>query len=231
VGPGRNLPGIKEMKRIIAAVASIWLGFGLSGCAATSYDIKVNGYTDPSIPQQILFGGSFFVIENKDAKNPLLEKEVQGKINKLLEKHGYQLAPYDRADYYLFFTYGIGQERSTTVVMPDYGWGFGVGSGFPCYRNSYFFVGPFISYYPYYPETYYDRFLLINVVDGKYYREKGEFRTLWVGEARSTGTSSDLRIVLNYLLLADFKEFGKNTQKAIGVEIPREAPDIYGISK
>lgn len=217
------------MKRMMACLA-LWLGMCLAGCAATAYDIRVNGYTDPSVPKQILFGGSFFVIENQDAKNPLLEKEVKEKTNKLLEKHGYRLAAYEQADYYLFFAYGIGQDRGTTVVMPDYGWGFGVGTGFPCYRNSYFFVGPFMSYYPY-SVTYYDRSLLINVVDGKYYREKGEFRTLWVGEARSTGASSDLRTVLNYLLLADFKEFGKNTGKAITVEINREAPQIYGISK
>lgn len=82
---------------------------------------------------------------------------------------------------------------------------------------------PLISSIPY-TTTMYDRWLLINVVDGKHYRESGKFRTLWVGEARSTGASADLRSIIDYLLLAEFQEFGKNTGKAIIVRIKEQAP-------
>ena len=81
-----------------------------------------------------------------------------------------------------------------------------------------------MGYYPYTESTVYDRWLLINVVDGKYYREKGQWRTIRVGEARSTGASADLRTVINYLLLADFQQFGKNTGKAVTVEIKAQGP-------
>jgi hypothetical protein len=200
----------------------------LTGCAAPAYDISVNGYTDLTAPTWIPVGSSFFVIENQKAKNPLLEKEVKDKINRLLEKHGYRVATFEKAEYYLFFNFGIGQERTTTVAMPDYyPFGMAFGGGGP-YR-SYFFVSPFTGYYPY-TETIYDRWLLINVVDGKFYREKGQWRTIWAGEARSRGTSADLRTVINYLLLADFKEFGKNTGKAISVEIDAQAPTVYGLT-
>jgi hypothetical protein len=204
-----------------------------SGCGPYHYDVKVNGYLDPAAPARITPGGTFCVIENREAQNPLLEKEVKDKINQLLTKQGYQLAAYEQADYYLFFSYGLGGEPSTTVVMPDYypyaGFGFGSGSGYR--SSSYFFVAPFFSFYPY-PESValYDRWLLLNVVDGKYYREKGQFRTIWVGEARSTGTSSDLRTVLNYLLLADFHEFARNTGKAVTVEIGEPEPQVFGLT-
>ena len=69
------------------------------------------------------------------------------------------------------------------------------------------------------------------MVDGKYYREKGQFQTIWVGEARSTGTSADLRTAINYLLLADFQQFGQNTGKAVNVEINEAAPQVQGLTK
>ena len=66
-------------------------GCCLSGCGPTLYNVNVNGYTDPAAPTQVAPGGSFFVIENQKAQNPLLEKEIAGKINKLLTNKGYAL--------------------------------------------------------------------------------------------------------------------------------------------
>ncbi len=212
-------------RRAIPALLVLLAAGCLGGCGPTLYQVNVNGYTDLAAAAAIAPGGSFFIIEDPKAKNPLLEKEIKEKIAKLLEQQGYQMAAYEKAEYYLFFSYGTGPARSSAVAMPDYGWGWGGGFGWP---QSYFFMAPFPSYYP---ETLYDRWLLINVVDGKYYREKGEFRALWVGEARSTGTSGDLRTAVNYLLLADFQQFGKNTGKAVPVEINGQAPQVQGLVK
>ena len=44
------------------------------------------------------------------------------------------------------------------------------------------------------------------------------------------GASSDLRMVLNYLLVADFKEFGKNTGKAVPMEIEAQNPEVYSLT-
>lgn len=227
------------MKKFTIPWLFIIMGCWLGGCALVTYQVQVNGYTDPKIPGHISPGASFFVIENKEAKNPLLEKEIRAKIIKLLEQQGYQIAPFEKAEYYLLFAYGIGSGQKVTVVMPDYypydwnwGPGFGVGSGIALGGRSYIFGGPFFSYFPSYSKTLYDRWLLLNVVDGKYYREKkGEFRTLWVGEARSTGTSSDLRTVASYLLLAEFEQFGKNTGKAISVEINEQDIRVKALEK
>ncbi len=220
------------MKKTLIALIILVAGCGLSGCGPTLYSVNVNGYTDPAAPTQLAPGGGFFVIENQQAQNPLLEKEIAGKINKLLTNKGYALVPYDRAQYYLFFSYGIGQERAANVVMPDYytSYGFGLGGGSGWGGGSFVFAAPFFSFYPG-PESRYDRWLLINVVDGKYYRDKGQFQTVWVGEARSTGTSQDIRVAINYLLLADFQQFGQNTGKALGVEVNEDAPQVQGLAK
>lgn len=197
---------------------SILIAFGLSGCAPLSYQVQVNGYLDAVMPATLTPGANLFVIENKEAMNPLLEKEIKSKIEKLLEKQGYRISSFEKAEYYLLFCYGLGPGRNVTVIIPDYyPYGLGYFPGYS-YGRPYSFVSPFISYSPF-TETIYDRWLLLNVIDGKHYRGNGEFRTLWVGEARSTGTSADLRVAVNYLLLAALEQFGKNTGKAVTVEI------------
>lgn len=221
------------MKKTLIALFILVAGGCLCGCGPTLYNINVNGYTDPATAAVIAPGiSTFFVVENQKAQNPLLEKEIKEKINTLLTRQGYQLVPYDQAQYYLFFSYGIGGERAASVVMPDYftSYGFGLGGGSGWYGRPYIFAAPFFTFYPG-PEPRYDRWLLINVVDGKYYREKGEFRTVWVGEARSTGASQDIRVVVDYLLLADFQQFGRNTGKAVTVEVNEEAPRVQGLIK
>lgn len=225
------------MKKTLIAFIILLAGCCLCGCGSTRHNINVNGYTDPAAPVQLIPGGSFFVIENQKAQNPLLEKEIAGKINKLLTNKGYALTSYDKAQYYLLFSYGVGGERAASVVMPDYytSYGFGIGGGTGWgggWRGSPFVFGaPFFSFYPG-PERQYDRWLLINVVDGKYYREnQGQFRTIWVGEARSAGASTDLRVAVNYLLLAEFQQFGQNTGKAVSVEVNEDAVQVQGLTK
>ncbi len=212
----------------ILACCLLAAALSISACAPLTYQVQVNGYTDPTTPGVIAPGDTFFVMENKEAKNPLLEKEIREKIVKLLESQGYPSAPLEKARYLLFFGYDIGAGRSVTVVFPDfypYGWGY-----YPWYPRSYYFASPFAGYWPY-TETIYDRWLLIKVVDARAYRDKGQFHSVWVGEARSTGTSQDLRVVVNYLLKAVFEQFGKNTGKAVTVEVSEQDAVIRELSK
>jgi hypothetical protein len=200
------------------------------GCGPARYDVRVNGYTDPAAPAGIAPGGAFCIMENKDAKNPLLDKEVQEKIGRLLTRLNYRLVPYDKAEYLLFFNYGLGGERPT-VILPDYYpyAGFGFGGGY-WGRGSSIFVAPWFSFPPAGEAVaLYDRWLLLKVVDAKTYREKGQQQqTLWVGEARSTGTSTDLRTSLNYLLLAAFQKFGQNTGQAVSLTISQPEVQVFG---
>ncbi|MBM4273464.1 MAG: DUF4136 domain-containing protein [Deltaproteobacteria bacterium] len=224
------------MLKKIYFIFMLILSLGLMGCAGT-YQVLVNGYVDPKTPAPFAPGAAFFVIGNKDAQNPLLEKEVKEKSARLLEKMGYRLAPFEKAEYYLLFAYGIGAGRPV-VTMPDYTFGFGIGAGLGSGyygRRNYVFGGPFFGgYYPYpavSTERAYDRWLILSVIDAKHYREKGDFRTLWVGEARSSGTSSDLREMINYLLVAAFEQFGKDTKKAVGVDLERTDPRVKDLEK
>ena len=98
------------MQKLIGFLAAIVIGLSLSGCSTVSpYSVRVNGYTAPGAPAPIKPGGFFCVVENKEAKNPLLEAEVKGKITKLLETRGYPVTTLDKADYCLLFAYGMGE--------------------------------------------------------------------------------------------------------------------------
>jgi hypothetical protein len=216
----------------MAFLAVVVLGCWLSGCAKYYY-VKVNGYTALSAPEEIKPGGSFFVMENEKAANPLLEAEIKQKIHKLLEARGYSVTSFEKADYLLFFSYGLGEPR--TVAVPEYygglGWGWGWGGGYWGGGPSVWVGGP-----PYWAwdtdsATLYDRWLQINVVNGPVYRNQALSKPVWVGEARSTGASADLRTVLNYLLVADFQEFGRNTGKAVTKKINRAAPQVEVLIK
>jgi hypothetical protein len=188
------------------------------GCAsAGTYQVQVNGYTDsagPLLPP----GASLLVIEAKEAQNPALEKEIKAKIDNLLVKHGYLLAPYDKAPFYLFFTYGLGPPQTIKVAAP-----IGPGVGWEEFGYSAYLP---TRYGPYGTKkvTLNDRWLRLTVVDGKYYRETGKSRPVWVGEARSLGPSADLREVISPLLIAVFEEFGKNTGKAMLIRIKESDP-------
>ncbi len=207
------------------------LGLVVSGCASVrTYQVQVNGYTEGAAPA-LAPGASVFVLEDQKAQNPLLEKEIKAKIELLLEKRGYVLAPYDRADFYLSFTYGLGTPQTVSVTGPTWGIGWGFGSGY---------CGPGVSTGIYWPgcgpystetQALYDRWLRLSVVEGKYYRDTGKSRTIWVGEARSTGTSSDLREVLNPLLIAAFEQFGQNTGKAVPIQIKQNDPRFSGLER
>jgi len=225
------------MQKAVGLLAMLLIGFWLSGCSSVAtYTIQMNGYTDPSAPATVILGGSFYVMENPEAKNPLLDAEVKGKITRLLETRGYFVTTFDKADYFLFYRYGMGEPRSVSVTTPDYyggfgwGWGGGWGRGYG-WGGPSIYVGVPYGGYEVDSATLYDRWLMLNVVEGRAYRTQKLSRPVWVGEARSVGTSSDLRTVLNYLLVANFREFGKNTGKAVTMEIRADNPEVAPLTR
>lgn len=196
------------------------------GCAGT-YQVRVNGYADPASPAVFTPGASFCVLENPTAPNPLLEREIKAKIERLLTLRGFSLAPLEQAQYVLRFTYGIGPGQSATVVSPDWSIGIGGGGGSGWgggWGGGYAFLWPGFATYS--TAAVYDRWLLLNVVAAKDYRASDKSRPLWVGESRSSGASADLREVVNPLLLAAFGEFGKNTGKAVTADLSPNDPRL-----
>jgi hypothetical protein len=227
------------MQKAIGVLTMLVWGLCLPSCSSVpTYTIKVNGYTDPGTPAPLRPGGSFFIMENPEAKNPLLDKEIKEKITKLLLAQGYPVTTFEKADYYLFCRYGMGEPRSVGTAPDSYGsigWGVGYGGGgwggWGGWGGPSVYVGMPWGGGSADSTALYDRWLTLNVVEGPAYRTQKISRPLWVGEAHSVGASSDLRTVLNFLLVADFKEFGKNTGKAVTREINAQNPEVAVLTR
>lgn len=207
---------------------AIVLGLALAslmGCAAT-LPVLVNGYTDPAAAVAIPPGARFCVAENPQAQNPLLEREIKAKLERLLTRKGFGVVPCEQADFVMLFTYGIGPGASRTIISPE--WSFGVGAGHYWHGGYVFFWPGFATYST---AAIYDRWVLLNVVAGRDYREKKTSRPLWVGEARSSGTTADLRQAVDPLLVAALEKLGQNTGKAVTLELREDDPRLRDLRR
>ena len=177
------------------------------GCAA-SYNVGVNGYSSTGQSLPIGEGSSFAVITDRDVPNPIFQKEIGTKIRKILTDMGYS-SETDRPDYYLLFDYGIDSGRSVTDAIPIHRPGY--------YREDRFSPFHGHSYITYIPHTsvVYTRWLVLKLIEGKAYAESQQAEPLWICEVASAGGSSDLREVVNYLLVAAFEHLGQDTGRQI----------------
>ncbi len=181
------------------------------GCGA-SYSVGVNGYVASGQSLQIREAASISVVVDSNAPNPILEKEVGAKIEKLLTERGYHIGR-DRADYYLRFSYGIDAGRTVTEAIPIHR---------PMIYDEYPFSGfywhGYTTYVPY-SEVIHTRWLILRLFEGQADRASKNAQPLWIGEVTSAGTSSDLRELLNYMLVAAFEHFGQDTRRQISTAI------------
>jgi hypothetical protein len=192
------------MKHLLFSLSLICLSLG---CAA-SYNVGVNGYSSSGQTLQIQKESSIQVVPDSNAPNPILEKEIAAKIQKLLNKKGYTTET-DKADYYLLFDYGISSGRYVTRTYPVYH------SGLYCdYPFSYGYSHGYTTYMAY-SSIVHDRWLVLKLFDSKTYRTNKKAGPLWIGEAASSGPGSDLRNLINYMLVAALEHFGRDTGKRV----------------
>lgn len=197
------------------------------GCMA-SYSVGVNGYSSTGRSLDIPDGSSISVIAERDVPNPILQKEVGAKIRHLLAEQGYT-SDANQPDYYLLFNYGIDKGQSVTDFIPlhypsyyderwwwDYGYGYGYGYGYE-------------TYIPY-SSVVYARWLVLKLIEGQAYSKSKNAEPLWICEVGSSGSSSDLRDVINYLLVAAFGHFGRDTGRQIVEVIYKSDERIRGLA-
>ncbi len=177
------------------------------GCAA-SYNVGVNGYSSTGQSLSIPEGSSFAVVTDIDVPNPIFQKEVGAKIRTILTDMRYT-GDADQPDYHLLFDHGIDSGRSVTdavrVRHPGY---------YDEHRFSSFHRHGYTTYIPY-TSVVYTRWLVLKLVEGKAYAESKQAEPLWICEVASAGVSSDLREVVNYLLVAAFDHLGQDTGRQL----------------
>lgn len=199
---------------------SLSVMFLLLGCSA-SYSVSVNGYIATNQAVRIPQAASISVVTDSNVPNPILEKEVAAKIEILLAEQGYDTKN-DEPDYYVLFDYGIDAGRTVTDVIPIYHPGF-------YYRYPYeSFYGYGYSTYVPYSEVIHTRWLTLKLIEGKAYRvSERAAEPVWIGEVASAGMSSDLRELINYMLIAAFEHFAEDTQRQITEIIPKNDERVW----
>lgn len=188
-----------------AANAFVCLAMVLStGCATTRYSVDVNGYAG-SGADALRPGSRVAVVPNRFEANPLLAAEIKAKLERLLITRGYRITSTDSADLVLLNVFGIGtpQEIATgAVAMP---------------------IGNMIAYVPTSSVLYF-RWLMVAVAPASHYGVAGQsfddVEWSWVAEVTSSGSSGDLRSVIDYMLIAAFQYFGNSTGRRIRINVP-----------
>ena len=192
------------MKLYLLSLPVMFLSLG----CATSYSVAVNGYSATGQVVRIPEGASISVVTDSNVPNPILKKEIAAKIGKLLAVQGYNTGT-GKPSYYLHFDYGIDAGRTVTDVIPIY---------YPAFYRPYPYASVrwygYTTYMPY-SEVIHTRWLTLKLIDGEAYKISKSAEPVWIGEVASAGMSSDLREMINYMLIAAFEHFAQDTQRQI----------------
>ncbi|MHC4423043.1 MAG: DUF4136 domain-containing protein [Planctomycetota bacterium] len=206
------------MKRFCLALAV--LPIFLAGCAE-SYTVYVNGFSEAEKP--IWDMAAIYVAVDANSENPIFEREIRRKTEKLLRMYGYVPSAKEQlADYRLGFKVGVDSREVTSYGyyrMP-------VWVGYGHYRDHYY--GGYGTYVPY-ARSVYNHWLIMRVSDTGRLNPSKRGMVEWVGEAVTGRYSADLREAINYLLVGSFEYFGQDTKKRMTVTIDEKNPMIKEI--
>ncbi len=216
------------------------LSAALPGCAAQR--VRVNTFLSRDLPfprSEPQPAAAIAVIVGTEPKEPLLEAEVARKLKHFLQRRGYLVADQDAAAYVLTCFVSIDEGAAETVS--DYGY------RRPRLSTSYVYTHrgrwsgvtlhlPGLVYRtPYsYTYTYYTRFCGLTLYEKNRWAAASKDdvgqAAVWTCAAASTGSSSDLRSIVNYLLAAAFNYFGADTGREVRLSFPRGDPQVREIA-
>ncbi len=217
------------MEKIAKIVLLMSLAAFITGCS-TKYHVHINGFLDTAHSPKITPSACILIVEDEESDNPIFHSEVKRKIKTLLVSKGFTVCSPESADYQLLFGYGMDSGRTiqgTRMVHEP--------SQFVTIRRSNSKGGhsystihvPGSTYSVPYSHTVFSHWLTLYLYDVSQAEEASvPSSPLWIGEISSSDSSSDLREIINPMLVAAFEHFGENTHKRIREIIARADPRI-----
>lgn len=196
-----------------------------AGCA--SVESHVTTYLSPNLTfPSSRESNTMAVIAKTTPEEPLLENEVARKVEILLRQQGYETQALGEASYVLLVYFAIDAGNTVsgnyTAYVP----------GGTAYTNIYTGNGrwavattqlPGRTEQRSYSYTFYTRYLGATLYDHKMFAacagDRKDAAVVWRGITTSAGKSSDLRSVIDYLLVATLKHFGADTGKQVTVTL------------
>ncbi len=198
----------------------------LAGCAL---DVRTTGFLDRSAGIAVLpNGAAFAVLENAAASNPIFDREVKAKIERLLVKEGYRVDTPDKARYLLYYGYGIASglgSRAVTSYGPPQTQIITVSDGKGGVATQAVMTPGAASVIPM-VSVEYTKQLTLKVTEAAGTAGGRNDNVVWMGETLSMDPSSDLRSDVDYLLVVAFRYFGRDTGKQVSVSIGRGNPAV-----
>lgn len=199
----------------------------LSACSTLRID--TTAYLSPSLTNTLPKDGKYFVSTSPvNPNNQLLHNEVKRKTEKLVSSKGYNLvSTLDEADWLIAFDFGLANTKTSTGAIPITTSQTSSFSTFNSDGTLTFgtYTQPSTTYYPY-SETSYSHYLNAYVIDILASRKKDETIIAWQGDSFSSGNSSDLRLVLDFLLVTTFEHFGTDTKKQLKRTMSLNDPQV-----
>lgn len=177
-----------------AAFACVFLIFYACNRHVASYELYVNTALDES--SSTIKGKRVLVYTKKETSNLILEIETVEKIKKALAAYGYIPADnLSNADYVLLFEYSIDAGKAISSTESGYT------------LNP--FTNRFESSHSTNTETEYTKELTLRLFSADKLSKTSQ--PLWTGKAYSHDNSFNLRKAIDYLIVAAFEHFGKET--------------------
>jgi hypothetical protein len=202
----------------------------LTGCS-TKYTVSSNTFVDyDAIPYGFDKGSSFCIASEND-ENVLFTKEVENKIACLLRAKGFEIVDADSAQYALVFDFSMSSyskvintlkhipnqtQRTKGKISGNEG------------NSTKYEENTETSQAVYVPEThtFYDRKFTIEVCHN---HDQKNDAPLWSGTFSSEGKSSDLRGIIDYLLIPAFENFGKSTGRCIEITLDEKDKQVHSL--
>ena len=203
----------------------------LSSCGPR-VSVSNNAFADmQTIPYGFPCDSTFYIEVPTAGDNRLFTKEVAQKIATVLRNKGYDVVrDAEFADYTLSFTIGMKSFRDT-VMVPHYVPGPVKTKRSKALNSEGRWIdsveetatsGTWVSVEE--ERLVFKKDFTVRVYDVAKQEKTGDEEVVWTTSVSSSNGSDDLRAGVDYLLLAAFKHFGKNTQKKVYADV--ESRDV-----
>ena len=179
-----------------------------------------------TIPYGFPHGSSFYIELPEIGENALFAKEVVRKITTILRNKGYEVArTAEAADYVLAFTIDM-KSYTERIVVPHYVPGpvKTKHSKVLSWDGRWTDVVEETATSGHYVDVEEERLVFkkdfsVKVFDSVREEKTGDEELVWNAAVSSSNGRDDLRAEIDYLLLAAFKHFGRNTQKKVYADV------------
>lgn len=222
------------MKKQLSIAVLMGLSTFVLGCTP-KYQVHVNGFLDKTHSPAIAGDACIFVVEDEDSENPIFHNEIKQKIQALLTAMGLSLCPPESADLQLLIGYGVDSGRTIQgarmVHEPSHIVTIRRSNSKGGHAYSTIHV-PGLTYTVPYSQTVFGHWLKLYLYEvPETEAASTELKPVWIGEITCSDVSSDLREIINPMLVGAFGHFGQNTHQRIREAIPHTDPRVQQLQR